>query len=98
MNPDESALFGAHPSDYMDIAANHADQIDFDQAYMMVRQYLEVIMHATKAEEQFSRRENAALYAAYTAHLFVKLFQKVYSHAEHDLRIREQLQRTLENS
>jgi len=98
MNPDESALFGAHPSDYMDIAANHADQIDVEDAYAMVRQYLEVIMYTTKAEQSFSRRENAALYAAYTAHLFVQLFQKVYNHAEQDLNIREQLQRTLENS
>lgn len=98
MSADNSALFGVHPSEYSGIAAHHADHISKDEAYKMVRDYIGAIMVAVGADETFKHRERGALYAAYTAHLFVELFQRVYSHAEEDLKTRDQLQRLFESS
>ena len=98
MNPDQSALFSASPRDYGEIAATHADHIPEEEALLMVREYLQMIIRSVVTKETFSSPEKEGLYAAYTAHLFVELFQRQWRLAEKDLVIRKQLERILENS
>lgn len=98
MNPDQSALFSADPKNYGEIAATHADHLSEEEALLMTREYLQMIMRSVGTKGSFSSREKEGLYAAYTAHLFVELFQRQWRLAEKDVAVRKQLERTLENS
>ena len=88
-------MFHLHPRQYVELARQHADSLDPDEAKEMFAAFTRTLDNDFKIFEVLDDAQGI-LYAVYTAHLYLEIFHQMYDKSEEQLQKADELNRLLD--